>query len=101
MARSHKREVAMSINGWVQSLVELGGVLPDVLDTPDPDKLALVMGINQGVPAQVMRSQKEIEEVRKARQEAQQAQQEAELNKTQGQANQSNAMAAAAGQTIQ
>ncbi len=105
MARSHKREIAMAINGWVSSLVELGAVLPDVLDTPDPDKLALQMGINSGVPAEVMRSKDEIEAVRKQRQEREAAAQKAELDKLNAQANQANALAGAQqpaeGQTLQ
>ena len=90
MARSHKREVAISINNWTQTLAELGKVLPDVLDVPDPTKMAVELGILGGVPATVMRSEDEIKTVRDERAAAIEETRKAELDKINSEANRNN-----------
>lgn len=102
MARSHKRELALAINNWTMSLAEMGQVLPDVLDVPDPDNLAIKLGIMQGVPADVMRSETEIVKERDRRRAAIAAQQSAEVDLTTAKARSVNAQAEnAEAETIQ
>ncbi len=93
MARSHKREIAISIQNWLQTLSEVSGVLPEVIDVPDPDKVATKLGILGGVPADIMRSDTEISEIRDERRKAQDAQAQAEMDKMKSEAAMNNANA--------
>jgi hypothetical protein len=98
MARSHKREQVISIQNWMSSLVELGAVIPDVLDVPDPTKAAVKLGTLAGVPADIMRSEDEINTLRKQKQEAAQAAQKAELAKAESEAELNRSRATAGGE---
>jgi hypothetical protein len=84
LVRAQRADIAQGVTRWVASLAELGEVAPDVLDVPDWDAIAKELGSLEGVPAKLMHSDTEINQVRRERQEAQAAQQQAIQAQEQG-----------------
>jgi len=70
-ARSHKQEEIISTQRWLQSLAEYAQVDPSVLDVVDTINMPQQMGIRGGVPAIMMRSNDQIEAIRKDREQQQ------------------------------
>lgn len=76
LARSQKMEEVQAIDQYVAGAMSVAEVHPEVLDTIDFDAAQKVKGKALGVPAIVMRSDKSIVELRKAREDAQAQQQQ-------------------------
>lgn len=73
LVRAQRADIAQGVSRWVASLAELGEVAPDVLDIPDWDAIGKELGSLEGVPAKLMRSDKDIRKRREDREEAEAA----------------------------
>jgi hypothetical protein len=71
--RSMKNEEAQGTSLWLGEMSGYAQAIPELLDIVDPDALARGLGLARGVPASYMRTDAEIEEIRRARQERQDA----------------------------
>ena len=70
--------------------------IPDILDVPDSDAIARELANDRGVPAKLMKSEREVQTVRQQREEMMQAQQQLELAQQAGDAMQATGEGAAA-----
>ena len=77
--RAQKNERAQSISMWIGELAGLAQIIPEIMDVVDNDAVARSLGYDRGVPAKLMNTEAEVQELRQARAEAQQAQQQMEL----------------------
>ena len=77
LVRAQRADIAQGVTRWVASIAELGEVAPDVLDVPNWDAIAKELGSLEGVPAKLMNSDTEINQVRRERKEAMAAQEAA------------------------
>jgi Bacteriophage head to tail connecting protein len=75
--RAQKNEQAQSISLWIGELAGLAQVMPDILDVPNTDAVARMLGMDRGVPAKLMHSEEEVKATREQRAELQQAAQQA------------------------
>ena len=73
-------------------------VLPEMLDVVDADEVARKTALALSVPASMMRTEDEVQQVRKQRQEQQEQMAQAEIAKTAGEAQRAQAQAANEGQ---
>lgn len=67
LPRAQKQDEAFAIQNWATLMAQLAQVFPDALDVVDPAKMAQEIGQLMGVPASVMRSDDEMNEVKKAK----------------------------------
>lgn len=74
LARAQKLEDVTAIERYGQNIMQLAQAYPDVLDNMDSDEASKVVGEALGVPAKVMRSADEVEQLRQQRQQMQQQQ---------------------------
>jgi len=86
LQRAQKTDSVAAAERWLMMIGNMAQVLPDLLDIPDPDAVARKSADALSVPAEMMRTQDEVIEVRDQRKAAQQAQMEAETQKTQAEA---------------
>lgn len=86
LARAQRKDSADSLVRWVMTLAQVSEVMPEVMDLPDPDEIAKLLGELEGVPAKVMKSMTKINTERKKRESQNAAMAEAEIGKTQGEA---------------
>ena len=93
LARAQKADEILSVERWVGQLASLAEVQPEMLDIPDWDEIGRGTADILDVPAKMVRSQAQIDQIRKDRAELQKAQAEAEITRQAGEA----AQAAAAG----
>jgi len=71
LVRAQRADIAQGVARWVASLAELGEIEPEVLDIPDWDAIGKELGSLEGVPAKLMRADKEIKNRRDQREEQQ------------------------------
>lgn len=76
MARSQQMEEVVATEQYIASVANAAQIDTTILDNINFDAVAQILGTGRGVPAAILRSADEIEELRKARQEAQQKQAE-------------------------
>ena len=67
MPRAMKGEIADGMERWLLGIFQQVEINPDVLDIVDFDQFNRTMAKQRGVPAEVTKSDKEVEEVRKTR----------------------------------
>ena len=84
--RSMKNEEAQGTSLWVGELAGLAQAIPDILDIVDTDRLARGLGFARGVPANYMKSEDEVAQMRQERAEAQQAMQQMQMMQQGGEA---------------
>ncbi len=77
--RMQQKEELVAIQTTMELLTPFAQINPNVMDIFDPDQLAEVTARVSGVPANVMRSPKEIAEIRRQREDEQQLQLEASM----------------------
>lgn len=70
--RAQKNERAQSMSMWVSELAGYSQVIPEILDTVDTDAIARGLGYDRGVPAKMMRTEAEVQEIRMQRAKQQQ-----------------------------
>ncbi|WP_457795228.1 portal protein [Acinetobacter baumannii] len=80
LARSQQLEEVTAIERFLAGMSNVAQIDPSILDNVDMDAVAQVSGMGLGVPTAILRTQDQIDAIRKQRQEAQQqaAQQEQE-----------------------
>ena len=76
MARSQQMEEVVATEQYIASIAGAAQIDNTILDNINFDAVAQIMGTGRGVPAAILRSAEEIQELRKARQEAQEKQAE-------------------------
>lgn len=74
--RAQKNEQAQAVSLWMGELAGLAQMMPDILDIVDTDRTARELGMDRGVPAKLMRDEKEVKDIRMQRQQAQEAAQQ-------------------------
>ncbi|WEI17388.1 portal protein [Acinetobacter proteolyticus] len=74
LARSQQLEDVSAIERLMTALQTYAQTYPEMLDNIDPDAIAQVTASSLGVPAEVLRTKKQIESVRTAKAQAQQQQ---------------------------
>jgi hypothetical protein len=74
LARSQRIDRVASMERWVAQVGQLGQVMPDILDLPNPDQVGRVSARLLGVPAEVIFSEAEVAARRRQRQAQQQEQ---------------------------
>ena len=77
--RAQKNERAQSISMWVGELAGLAQVIPQILDIVDDDAVARQLGFDRGVPAKLMRDEKEVAGLREQRAQAQEEARQMEM----------------------
>lgn len=78
LPRAQKAEVAGAISEYVAEIASIAEVFPDILDNIDSDAMARERAILRGVPMKIMRSDEEVDQMRKQRAEAQEEAQQME-----------------------
>jgi hypothetical protein len=73
--RAQQAEIANAIEALMADYAALGEVFPQLLDLVDPDKMGRELQKVRGAPTRIMRSQKEVDQIRAERAEAEQRQQ--------------------------
>lgn len=76
MARSQQMEEVVATEQYIASIANAAQIDNTILDNVNFDAAAQVMATGRGVPAAILRSAEEIQDLRKARQEAQEKQAE-------------------------
>jgi hypothetical protein len=67
--RAQQAEIANSIEAYMADIAALAEVFPSLLDLVDPDKMGHELSKVRGVPTRIMRSAKEIKQIREERAE--------------------------------
>ena len=80
LARAQNTEVIMITQRFLQDVALMAQMDPSVLDIVNLDKTAQMAGRTYGVDEEILRSDDEIQQIRRAREEQQQAMMQAELN---------------------
>jgi hypothetical protein len=70
LARSQKMVEAESMQRWIGGLIPLAQVKPEILDIPDFDAYARELAEVYGVPAKNLKSDSDVDKVRKGREQA-------------------------------
>ena len=83
LARSQKMDEVTSIQRAIEGIMQLAQVNPDVLDIVDVDKAGRTISDRLGAPADILRGDEQVGEMRQSRQ--QQQQQQAEMDQGQQQ----------------
>ena len=78
LARSQKMDEVTGIQRAIEGIMQLAQVNPDVLDIVDVDKAGRTISDRLGAPADMLRGDEEVGEMRQARQQQQQQQAEME-----------------------
>ena len=65
--RAQQAEIANAIEALMADYAALGEIFPELLDLVDPDKMGRELQKVRGAPTRIMRSQKEVDEIRAAR----------------------------------
>jgi hypothetical protein len=78
LARSQKMDEVTGIQRAIEGIMQLAQVNPDVLDIVDVDKAGRTISDRLGAPADILRGNEEVGEMRQARQQQQQQQAEME-----------------------
>ena len=76
LARSQKMDEVTGIQRAIDGIMQLAQVNPDVLDIVDVDKAGRTISDRLGAPADMLRGDEEVAEMRQARQQRQQQQAE-------------------------
>ena len=91
MARSQKMDQVQAIDGWIQGILAMAEIKPELMDLPDWDAYARGTAEMRQVPASMIKGEAEVEDDREERakkeaemQKAVQAQQEGEAMKSMG-----------------
>ena len=72
LARAQRMEEVFAIDRWFQQLGMMAQMSPDVMDVVDFDNVGRLLAKRMGVPAEAMRGEEEIEQIKAQRQQAQQ-----------------------------
>ncbi len=67
LARAQKADIAIGLEGWLTTLSAASEIAPNVLDLVNWDQAMKTLALQRGVPASVLRPEREVEEARKAR----------------------------------
>lgn len=86
LARAQKAEVAMGIQSWLGAILEMGQMKPNVMDIPNWDQAIKDLGLQRGVPASLILTDDQIEELRQARAEQEKLRQQIEMQRAAGEA---------------
>ena len=93
LARAQRSDTATSMANMLSVLAQATEVYPQAIDVFDPDKFIKLFALNSGVPAEAMRTDRELKQLRAQQQEQAQAQQQlaldqqdADIDKTQAEA---------------
>jgi len=84
--KAQQAEIANSIEQLLADFTALGEVFPEMLDLIDPDKTGHELARVRGVPTHILRTDKEVMEIRQSRMEQQQQQQELAMAQQSGDA---------------
>jgi Bacteriophage head to tail connecting protein len=79
LARAQKLEDVTAIERLHMNIAQIAQIKPEVLDLIDDDKAIRVLGNALGVPAEILRSEADVEDVRERRASQQQAMQQQEM----------------------
>jgi len=95
LPRAQRQDTLMAVNSWVAMMAQLMQVYPELRDIPDIDRIGRGTAELAGIPADMLRSDKEVRQIREARQkmeammaQIQAAQAEGEAMKAQGEGRQ-------------
>ena len=83
LARSQKMDEVTSIQRAVDGIMQLANVNPEVLDLVDVDKAGRTIADRLGAPADILRGDEQVGQLRQSRQQQQQAQAEMEQGQQQ------------------
>jgi hypothetical protein len=72
LPRAQRQDEAIAIQNWAMLMAQLAQVFPESLDVVDPEKMAQEIGTLMGVPASIMRSEEEMQQVEDAKNAAKQ-----------------------------
>ena len=71
MSRSQKTSQVAATERWLNQLLQVSEVFPELRDLPDPDAIGREMATLLGVPPEMVRSEDEVLQIRKERAEQQ------------------------------
>lgn len=86
MAKAQRSDEIVATERWVGMLTAQAEIFPEMLDTVDVDELPRQLADLLGVPAKMLRSQEQINLVRKNREKAHARMQEAQIEQEEGKA---------------
>ena len=86
LQRAQKTDAVAAAERWLMLIGNMAEVMPELLDVPDPDAVAREAADSLSVPAAMMRTQDEVDQIRQQRQQQQQEMMEAETQKTKAEA---------------
>jgi len=78
LPRAQKGEIAQSMEMWLGGIAQMAEIFPQAMDIPDVDQYVRTQADMRGVPAKVMKTEDEVEQVRAERAEQEQQMQEAQ-----------------------
>lgn len=84
--RAQRNEQAQNISLWASEMVGLSQAMPDILDVPDSDAVARQLANDRGVPANLLRDKRAVEQIRQQRAEQQQTMAGLEMMRQAGEA---------------
>jgi len=67
LSRAQRTDQVASTERWLMNIAQMAQVLPELLDIPDPDQIARQVAQMLSVPAKMLRSSQEVEEIRAER----------------------------------
>lgn len=73
LPRAQKADIVMAVNQWIGGIAQIAEIFPEAMDRVDIDKAAKEIALLSGVPAKLVRSDDEVEELRAARAKKQEA----------------------------
>jgi hypothetical protein len=89
LSRSQKMDEVAAIERWVMMAAQLGEVLPELLDVPDPVEIMRKMGIALNVPGDVMRDKAAVKQRQDERKQREDAMMDSQQQQMEGDAAQS------------
>lgn len=95
LARAQKADVAMGLEAWLQRIVELAEIQPNVMDLPNWDSAMRNLAMLRGVQAQDLNTEADVEAMRESRAQQEEQRQEIETKQQIGEAGKAMGEAAA------
>lgn len=87
VARAQKVQKVLSFMRFMEALVQISSVKPDILDTLNSDKIVRWMAEESDVPLSLLMEEGEVNQMRQQRQQQQQQQQQADVSKVESESN--------------
>ena len=84
LSRAQRTDQVASTERWLMNIAQMAQVLPELLDIPDPDQIARQVAQMLSVPAKMLRSSQEVEEIRAERASRELAMAQAQQQQMQG-----------------